>query len=52
MYENEWLESSLSLYKLYMQTDGNLVARDMNTNSAFWSTGTSGDGVGGYYIGC
>ena len=50
MYVNDYLESSLSLYKVQLQDDGNLVGYDLNSGSSFWSTGTSGDSSDGYYV--
>ena len=48
--EGDRLESDNGDYRLYLQADGNLVGRDSETMSAFWSTGTAGDGVGPYYL--
>ena len=39
---NEYLESTNGRYRLYLQTDGNVVLRDWDTREALWSTGTNG----------
>lgn len=48
--DGDRLESSLSRYKLQVQTDGNLVAREISSGSAFWSTDTHNQGTSGYYL--
>ncbi len=39
---NQYLESANKTYRFYLQGDGNLVLRDMNTSQAKWASGTNG----------
>lgn len=41
---NEYLESNNAKYRLYLQTDGNVVLRNWETRAALWSTKTHGQG--------
>ena len=45
LYRNEFLESANKKYRLYMQGDGNLVLREMETKKAIWSSGTHTSGA-------
>lgn len=42
---NEYLESSNGRYRLFMQSDGNLVLRDWDTRESLWSSSTHGTGA-------
>lgn len=39
---NQYLKSSNSQYRLYLQGDGNVVLRRMSDKKALWATGTNG----------
>ena len=39
---NQYIESANSLYRFYLQGDGNLVLRDQQTGSALWASNTNG----------
>jgi len=41
---NQYIESSNKVYRFYLQGDGNLVFRNMQTNVSIWSSATNGTG--------